>query len=77
MPCSVADRIGFGLHDAAAGSLPAKIVHQHFADQEAGKLDGVAGQVTAAKPPDRRGAMLSAHKLQNSTIAVTIVLRQA
>jgi len=43
--------IGQGcFHDAAARSLPTKIVHQYLADQEVCEPDGVDGQITSAKP---------------------------
>ena len=37
-------------HDAAARSLPTKIVHHYLADQEVCEPDGVDGQITSAKP---------------------------
>ena len=50
VPRRIADRIGFDFHDAAARSLPTKIVHQYLADQETCERDGVDGQITSAKP---------------------------
>ena len=49
MSGGVADRIGFGFHDAPAEPYGANVMDQNFADQVARQLDGIGRELGAAE----------------------------